>query len=103
MAVHANSAATTKAQYFMWSPLRLVGYCATDKQESAGGGEDKMTPRIHSVATTGRALPGIIVVIVIMVAILGVATFDHAAGAQSRGNAATPNYRVAPFWPQPFP
>ena len=59
-----------------------------------------MTPRIHSVATSSLALPGIIV---ITVAIVGVTTFNHAAGAQSRGNAVTPNYRVVPLWPQPFP
>ena len=53
-----------------------------------------MTPRIHSVATTG---------LVLLAAIMGVTTFDHAAGAQSRGNAVTPNYRVVPLWPQPFP
>src|SRR5437870_1918034 len=48
---------------------------------------------IHYLATTGLAL---------LLAIVGLTTFDHVTRAQGRGAAGAPNYRVVPLWPQPF-
>jgi DNA-binding beta-propeller fold protein YncE len=50
--------------------------------------------RIHYRVTTGLSL--------LVALVVGLTMYDHAAGAQGRGAAGTPNYRVVPLWPQPF-
>jgi DNA-binding beta-propeller fold protein YncE len=47
----------------------------------------------HCLATIGAGL---------VVALAAMTAFDDAAGAQGRGAAGPPTYRVVPLWPQPF-